>query len=174
MHKLWLASAAAAFAFAAPALAQGNAGQGGKAKQDVTTTEQGSPKAAQHSDMTEQGLNGQTVNGRYAGSNGYGHMGSNASGPMLRQKIRQDLAHAGFSDIHIMAQSFLVRAKDPGGDPVVMIINPNSVEAVTAIPGQGGQLAQGRSAGGAGTMGSGNSGISANSGGSNNNSGTTH
>ena len=30
-----------------------------------------------------------------------------------------------------MPQSFLVRAKDKSGDPVMMVINPDSIEAVT-------------------------------------------
>ena len=35
-----------------------------------------------------------------------------------------------------MPQSFLVRAKDKSGDPVMMVINPDSVTAVTEYQGQ--------------------------------------
>lgn len=55
----------------------------------------------------------------------------------LQQKVRQNLAQAGFTDIHVMPSSFLVRAKDKDGNPVMMIINPDSIAAVTTIPTQG-------------------------------------
>ena len=38
---------------------------------------------------------------------------------------------AGFTDIRIMPSSFLVRAKDLAGNPVMMVVNPNSVTAIT-------------------------------------------
>jgi hypothetical protein len=53
----------------------------------------------------------------------------------LRQQVRQNLADAGFTDIKVMPESFLVRAKDKSGNPVMMIINPDSVTAVTALTG---------------------------------------
>lgn len=53
----------------------------------------------------------------------------------LRQQVRQNLAAAGFTDIKVMPESFLVRAKDRTGNPVMMIINPDSVTAVTALNG---------------------------------------
>jgi hypothetical protein len=34
-----------------------------------------------------------------------------------------------------MPESFLVRAKDPSGNPIMMVINPDSVAAVTYAPG---------------------------------------
>jgi hypothetical protein len=49
----------------------------------------------------------------------------------IRQQVKNNLAQAGFSDIKIMPQSFLVRAKDKSGNPVMMVINPDSVMAVT-------------------------------------------
>jgi hypothetical protein len=49
----------------------------------------------------------------------------------LRQEVQQNLSKAGFSDIKIMPESFLVRAKDPNGNPVMMVINPDSIAAVT-------------------------------------------
>ncbi len=50
----------------------------------------------------------------------------------ISQKLRNDLAKAGFTNITIMPSSFLVRAKDPEGDPMMMVINPNSITEVTA------------------------------------------
>jgi hypothetical protein len=78
-----------------------------------------------------------------------GQMGS--QGAALRQQITQQLSKAGFTDVHVMPESFLVRAKNPQGYPVMMVINPDSVTAVTEVPGQnGGKTAQS----GTGSMGS--------------------
>lgn len=51
----------------------------------------------------------------------------------LRQQVQNNLAKAGYTDIKIMPESFLVRAKDRGGNPVMMIINPDSVTAITEV-----------------------------------------
>ena len=50
----------------------------------------------------------------------------------ISQKLHNDLSKAGFTDIKIMPSSFLVRAKDSDGNPVMMVINPDSVTEVTA------------------------------------------
>ncbi len=52
----------------------------------------------------------------------------------LQQQVRENLQQAGFTDIKMMPSSFLVRAKDKQGNPVMMVINPDSVTAVTEIP----------------------------------------
>lgn len=54
----------------------------------------------------------------------------------VRQKITSDLRSDGYTDIHVIPDSFLVHAKNKQGEPVVMIINPDSVFAVTQVPGQ--------------------------------------
>jgi hypothetical protein len=48
-----------------------------------------------------------------------------------RQKVADSLRQAGFSDVKVMPESFLVRAKDKNGNQVMMVINPDSVAAVT-------------------------------------------
>src|ERR1700734_2809193 len=53
-----------------------------------------------------------------------------ASGHMS-QKLHDDLTKAGFTDISIMPQSLLVRAKDAQGNSVMMVINPDSLTEVT-------------------------------------------
>jgi hypothetical protein len=58
---------------------------------------------------------------------------------MGRVKVRtkrNNLAQAGFSDIKIVPRSFLVRAKDKSGNPVMMVVNPNSLTAITEYNGQ--------------------------------------
>jgi hypothetical protein len=70
----------------------------------------------------------------------------NAQNPqMIQQKVQKNLQEAGFTDIKIMPSSFLVRAKDKDGNPVMMVINPDSITAVTAIPEQGRTTGQGNS-----------------------------
>jgi hypothetical protein len=64
-----------------------------------------------------------------------------------QQIIYHSLSQAGFSDIRVMPNSFVVHAKDPQGNRVVMLVTPNSVAAVTSAapnmannPGQGSGL----------------------------------
>ena len=47
------------------------------------------------------------------------------------QEIRDKLAKQGFSDVKVVPGSCLVTAKDKNGDPVKMIIGPNSVTTFT-------------------------------------------
>jgi hypothetical protein len=49
----------------------------------------------------------------------------------MSQKLHDDLTKAGFTDITIVPSSFLVRAKDSQGNPVMMVINPESPTEVT-------------------------------------------
>ena len=44
--------------------------------------------------------------------------------PRIAAKLSQSLTQAGFSDVHVLPESFLVRAKDRDGNPVMMVINP--------------------------------------------------
>jgi hypothetical protein len=52
----------------------------------------------------------------------------------IREQLQKNLQSAGFTDIKMMPSSFLVRAKDPNGNPVMMVINPDSVAAVVESP----------------------------------------
>ena len=67
----------------------------------------------------------------------------------LRQKIKHDLEQDGFTNVHVVPDSFLVNAQNKQGQPVVMIINPHSVFSVTQV----GKMNSGSS--GAGTSSSG-------------------
>jgi hypothetical protein len=58
---------------------------------------------------------------------------SQQQNPTIAAKLRQNLQAAGFTDIQLMPSSFMVRAKDRDGNPVMMVINPDSVTAVTEI-----------------------------------------
>ena len=60
----------------------------------------------------------------------------------LQQQVKTNLQKAGFSDVAVMPDSFLVQAKDKSGNPITMMINPNSVTEVvdeaSSAPGQSG------------------------------------
>ncbi len=108
MRTLILTSAALALAVAAPAFATSDTATGPS--------------------MNPSGMTGS--------ANGSAQMNNPATGPgtaALQRKIHGELSRAGFTDIHVMPQSFLVRAKDSSGNPVMMVINPNSVTAITRM-----------------------------------------
>ncbi|MBV8399239.1 MAG: hypothetical protein JOZ17_10920 [Acetobacteraceae bacterium] len=95
------------------------------------------PAAAQQS--APQTEPGGTVNapGQQSGMSGdHGHMG-------IRQRIKQDLEQAGFTNVQVMPESFLVRAHDRQGRPVMMVINPDSVVGVTEMGGNAPSGSQG-------------------------------
>lgn len=49
----------------------------------------------------------------------------------IAQKLRADLDKAGYTDITIRPSSFFVQAKNSEGNPVTMMISPDSVTALT-------------------------------------------
>ena len=80
--------------------------------------------------------------------------GQNAGGAQNTaaiQKIRQDLESAGFTDVKVVAQSFVVQAKSSEGNPVVMTIGPHGMSVFEAM------------SSGSGTVGSASAGASATS-----------
>ncbi len=52
----------------------------------------------------------------------------------VQQKITNDLTSDGYTNVQVMPNSFLVHATNKRNEPVVMIINPDSVFAVTQLP----------------------------------------
>ena len=53
----------------------------------------------------------------------------------IKARVKNNLEQAGFTNVQIMPSSFLVRAKDKEGNPVMMVINPDSVTAITEVSG---------------------------------------
>ena len=88
-----------------------------------------------------------------------GQQSGQQNAPTISAKLRQSLTQAGFTDVHVMPESFLVRAKDRDGNPVMMVVNPDSVTSVTAVGG-----ANGTGSSGAGSSSGNNSASSANNG----------
>ena len=59
--------------------------------------------------------------------------GNGASNQHLRASLRNMLEKAGYQDIRMAPTSFVVRAKDSDGNPVVMSVSPDSFTAVADI-----------------------------------------
>ena len=51
----------------------------------------------------------------------------------IRQQIQSQLTKAGFTDVTITPSSFYVRAKDKQGNPMAMVIGPDSFTEVTEM-----------------------------------------
>lgn len=49
------------------------------------------------------------------------------------QKIKQDLQREGFTDVKVVAESFVVQGKSPDGDPVLMTIGPHGMSVFEAM-----------------------------------------
>ena len=49
------------------------------------------------------------------------------------QKIKQDLKNAGFTDVKVVAESFVVQARSRDGDPVLMTIGPHGMSVFEAM-----------------------------------------
>lgn len=52
----------------------------------------------------------------------------------IPQEIQQKLTEAGFKDVQVIPHSFMVSARDKNGKPVTMLIGPNSMTIVAAVP----------------------------------------
>lgn len=75
--------------------------------------------------------------------------------PRIASKIRNNLEQAGFTDIHVVPQSFLVQAKDKQGNPAMMVVTPDSFTMVTAMNSPMNGRSQSAQRGSVGTMESG-------------------
>jgi len=53
------------------------------------------------------------------------------SGQSIGQSVRSSLARAGYKDIQMVPDSFVVRAKDPNGASVMMVLSPDSITVMT-------------------------------------------
>jgi hypothetical protein len=59
--------------------------------------------------------------------------GSSNQNLAAAQKIQQDLTSAGFTDVKVVAESFVVQAKTKDGNPVVMTIGPHGMSVFEAM-----------------------------------------
>jgi len=99
---------AAAFAISGPALAQ---------TQNGNTQNENAQNEPAAGPMSAQGSNDQSPENTVLSVN----------------KIKQELQKAGFTDVRILADSFVVQAKDKDGNPTVMTLSPSGVFAISEI-----------------------------------------
>lgn len=64
------------------------------------------------------------------------------NGSSAPEQVKKSLEQAGFTNVHVMPESFLVRATDAHGNPIMMVINPDSLTAITAVSGAAGNTSQ--------------------------------
>ncbi|WP_414474502.1 hypothetical protein [Microvirga sp. M2] len=74
-----------------------------------------------------------TAQGKSASPHSQAAPASGQNGPITRQKLTQDLQSAGFSDVKVVEEAFVVQAKTREGNPIVMTIGPNGMSAFEAI-----------------------------------------
>jgi hypothetical protein len=71
------------------------------------------------------------------------------------EKLKQTLESQGFTDVKVVAQSFVVQGKSPDGDPVLMTIGPHGMSVFEAMNAAGsGETTGSASNSSAGTNGS--------------------
>ncbi len=118
MRKIIFGSLAATALFAvAPALAQNAHEQQNKSPQaDLMTT--------------NANTNAENANAAKTNVGDKGDAKTNAS---VRARIADDLKKAGFTDLKVTPDSFIVRAKDKTGNPVVMMIDPDSLTEISEV-----------------------------------------
>lgn len=56
-----------------------------------------------------------------------------SNGTNLRQQVTTDLQQAGFTNVKVKPNSFLVQANDKSGNPVTMFITPDAMTEVTTV-----------------------------------------
>jgi hypothetical protein len=72
---------------------------------------------------------GQSAGGQSAG--GQSTRGPSTSGQSIVQNFRSNLARAGYTDIRMVPNSFVVRAQDPNGVAVMLVLSPDSITVLT-------------------------------------------
>jgi hypothetical protein len=113
--------AALAFAFTAALAFTGAA-----AAQSPSTS--GSPSAGAPGPQSTGSTGNQTTGS--AGANG-----AHGTRPVTIAQLKQSLQQAGLTDVTVLEDAFVVRAKTQDGHPVVMTIGPNGVNAVEMLSG---------------------------------------
>lgn len=81
-------------------------------------------QSGQNNDQN-QGQNGNTTT--------WSHEHGTQSSTNPRQMLKSELEKAGFTHIRVEPEAFVVHALNSQGDPVLMRITPDSMEAVTAM-----------------------------------------
>jgi hypothetical protein len=91
------------------------------------------PAFAQSNSKTEDNPNAQTQSPSATATEG----AMTHHRRMARAELKQSLEQAGFKDVRITAESYVVHARDKNGSPVVMMISPDEVAGVVEQNGSG-------------------------------------
>ena len=62
---------------------------------------------------------------------------SQAENPAAAQKLKRSLESEGFTDVKVVAESFVVQGMSPDGDPVLMTIGPHGMSVFEAMNAEG-------------------------------------
>ena len=100
---------------------------------NTQSTQSSSPGAA----STEQNAS----NNGMTGSNGVTGQGDHMNHANLRQQLQSQLSGAGYTDIKITPSSFFIQAKDKSGNPVSMVVGPDTFTEVTTLDSNTGRAA---------------------------------
>ncbi len=120
MKTLWV-TLSAAMLLAQPVLAA-NAARNQQMRSGASQTTSSQPAASQPSETQNQ---------------------QNAS---LKQQLKANLIKSGFTNVRVSPESFLIRAKDPQGNPIAMAVTPDTFAAIEFEGGKGNMMS-GRSVG---------------------------
>jgi hypothetical protein len=55
---------------------------------------------------------------------------ANQQSALTVEKLQQDLQKAGFTDVKVLEDAFLIQAKTKDGNPILMTIGPNGMSAL--------------------------------------------
>lgn len=68
---------------------------------------------------------------------------ASADSLLTAKKLMQDLQNAGFTNVKVVAQAYVVQAKTKDGNPVVMTLGPHGFSAFEVVDAAGSKAAQG-------------------------------
>ena len=60
-----------------------------------------------------------------------------AAGTSVRQQLSDNLKKAGYTDVKMRPDAYIVEAKNKSGEPVMMFLSPDSMTIFTAIDPKG-------------------------------------
>jgi len=60
-----------------------------------------------------------------------------AAGTTMRRQLSDNLKKAGYTDVKVRPDAFIVEAKNKSGDPVMMFLSPDSMTVFTAVDPKG-------------------------------------
>jgi hypothetical protein len=64
----------------------------------------------------------------------------------VKQQLKENLIRSGFTNVTVMPESFVIHATDPQGNPIAMVVSPDTLAAVEVTRGSN-KMISGRSVG---------------------------